>query len=57
VKRLFGRKSVRIDGALFGHGPTGRGTIFIFRSKFLSIEGGARRAGQRMNKFLPGKTS
>ena len=28
---------------LFGHAPTGRGTIFIFAANFYPIEGGARR--------------
>ena len=33
---------------IFGHAPTGRGTIFISRSKFLSYRGGlARRASER----------
>ena len=32
---------------IFGHAPTGRGTIFISRSKFLSYRGGARPTGQR----------
>ena len=42
---------------VFGSAPTRRGTIFIFRSKFLSYRGMGRPARPRMNNFLPGKTS
>ena len=42
---------------IFDHVSTGRGTIFIFRSKFLSYRGRGSPAAQRMNNFLPGKTS
>ena len=41
---------------IFGHAPTGRGTIFIFRSKFLSYRGRGSPARQRMINVLPGKT-
>jgi hypothetical protein len=34
---------------IFGHAPTGRGTIFIFAANFHPIEGGARSAGQRVS--------
>ena len=33
--------------------PTRRGTIFIFRIKFLSYRGRGSPAGQRMNDFCP----
>jgi hypothetical protein len=39
VKRLFPQKSVRIEWAFFGEATTGRGTIFISRSKFSSYRG------------------
>jgi len=39
VKRLLSRKSVHIEWAFIDHAPIGRGTIFIFRSKFLSYRG------------------
>ena len=35
--------------------PTRRGTIFIFRIKFLSYRGRGSPAGQRMNDFCPAK--
>ena len=37
-----------------GHAPTGRGTIFIFRSKFLSYSREGSPGAPRMNNFLPG---
>jgi hypothetical protein len=57
VKRLFLKKSVRIEWAFFGHAPTGRGTFFIFAANFYPIAREGSPAGQRMKNFLPGKTS
>ena len=58
MKWLFPKKSVRIEWAYSATHPPGGGPFSFFAANFLSYrEGAVPPAAQRMNNFLPGKTS
>jgi hypothetical protein len=44
-------------GSFLATRPSGGGPFSFFAANFYPIEGGARQRAQRMNNFLPGKTS